>query len=322
MLPGAVPVSCTAGVSGGREGRGIQRRPDLCGDVSVKQNKEEQQNETDADVTGGEGARRTALALATAVALGSGTASAGEKLDMSFIQGGAGINPEVWAALNGDYAPGRYLVNLSLNGKEAGKHILDVTPQDSEALCLSEAWLAKAGIYVSAEYFREGYDATRQCYVLAKAPAVKVDFDVATQSLSLAIPQKGLVKMPENVEWDYGTEAFRMNYNANANTGRNNSSAFGSADLNANIGRWVVSSSATASTGDGGNNDATINMFTATRAIRSLSADLAVGKTSTGDSLLGSTGTYGVSLSRNNSMKPGNLGYTPVFSGIANGPQG
>ncbi|EPZ3660663.1 hypothetical protein ACXL3E_004765, partial [Salmonella enterica subsp. enterica serovar Infantis] len=111
------------------------------------------------------GARRTALALATAVALGSGTASAGEKLDMSFIQGGAGINPEVWAALNGDYAPGRYLVDLSLNGKEAGKHILDVTPQDSEALCLSEAWLAKAGIYVSAEYFREGYDATRQCYV-------------------------------------------------------------------------------------------------------------------------------------------------------------
>ncbi|EAQ4580172.1 hypothetical protein FA843_03420 [Salmonella enterica] len=238
--------------------------------------------------------RHAVLAFAIAVALGSGTASAGEKLDMSFIQGGAGINPEVWAALNGDYAPGRYLVDLSLNGKDIGKHILDVTPQDSEALCLSEAWLAKAGIYVSAEYFRKGYDATRQCWVLAKAPAVKVDFDVATQSLSLAIPQKGLVKMPENVEWDYGTEAFRMNYNANANSGRYNTSAFGSADLKANIGRWVVSSSATASTGDGGSNEATINMFTATRAIRSLSADLAVGKTSTGDSLLGSTGTYGV----------------------------
>lgn len=36
---------------------------------------------------------------------------------MSFIQGGAGINPEVWAALNGDYAPGRYTVDLSLNGE-------------------------------------------------------------------------------------------------------------------------------------------------------------------------------------------------------------
>lgn len=126
--------------------------------------------------------------------------------------------------------------------------------------------------------------------------------------------------MPENVDWDYGTSAFRVNYNANANTGRNNTSAFGSADLKANIGRWVVSSSATASTGDSGGNSATINMFTASRAIRLLSADLLVGKTSTGDSMLGSTGTYGVSLSRNNSMKPGNLGYTPVFSGIANGP--
>ncbi|EDG5395839.1 F4 (K88) fimbrial usher FaeD, partial [Salmonella enterica subsp. enterica serovar Bovismorbificans] len=175
-------------------------------------------------------------------------------------------------------------------------------------------------VYVSADYFREGYDATRQCYVLTKAPSAKVDFDVSTQSLALSIPQQGLVKMPENVEWDYGTDAFRVNYNANANTGRHNTSAFGSADLKANVGRWVVSSSATASTGDSGDNEATINMFTATRAIRSLSADLAVGKTSTGDNLLGSTGTYGVSLSRNNSMKPGNLGYTPVFSGIADGP--
>lgn len=264
--------------------------------------------------------RRGALALAMAAAFAGTTTVAGEKLDMSFIQGGVGINPEVWAALNGNYAPGRYLVDLSLNGKDVGKRILDVTPQDSEALCLTDAWLTGAGVYVSADYFREGYDATRRCYVLTKAPSAKVDFDVSTQSLALSIPQQGLVKMPENVEWDYGTDAFRVNYNANANTGRHNTSAFGSADLKANVGRWVVSSSATVSTGDGGDNEATINMFTATRAIRSLSADLAVGKTSTGDNLLGSTGTYGVSLSRNNSMKPGNLGYTPVFSGIANGP--
>ncbi|MBS9324603.1 F4 (K88) fimbrial usher FaeD [Escherichia coli] len=264
--------------------------------------------------------RRAALALAISAVFASVATVAGEKLDMSFIQGGAGVNPEVWAALNGNYAPGRYLVDLSLNGKESGKQILDVTPEDSKELCLSEAWLTKAGVYVSADYFREGYDATRQCYVLTKAPSVKVDFDVSTQSLALSIPQKGLVKMPENVDWDYGTSAFRVNYNANANTGRNNTSAFGSADLKANIGHWVVSSSATASTGDSGGNSATINMFTASRAIRLLSADLLVGKTSTGDSMLGSTGTYGVSLSRNNSMKPGNLGYTPVFSGIANGP--
>lgn len=134
--------------------------------------------------------------------------------------------------------------------REAGKQILDVTPQDSNELCLTEAWLAKTGIYVSADYFREGYDATRQCYVLTKVPSVKEDFDVTTQSLVLSIPLKGLVKMPENVDWDYGNSAFRVNYNANANTSRNNTLAFGSADLKANIGHWVVSSSATASGGD------------------------------------------------------------------------
>ncbi|ECX4728860.1 outer membrane usher protein PefC, partial [Salmonella enterica subsp. enterica serovar Typhimurium] len=189
--------------------------------------------------------RRAALALAVSASFASATAVAEEKLDISFIQGGAGVNPEVWAALNASYAPGRYLVDLSLNGKDTGKQILDVTPEDSEVLCLPEVWLTKAGIYVSADYFREGYDATRQCYVLTKAPSVSVDFDVSTQSLALSIPQKGLVKMPENVDWDYGTSAFRVNYNANANTGRNNTSAFGSADLRANVGRWVVSSAVT-----------------------------------------------------------------------------
>lgn len=264
---------------------------------------------------------RSSLLVLTALAvLESGRACAVEKLDMSFIQGGTGVNPDVWAALNSNYAPGRYLVELSLNGKSQGKYILDVTPEDSNALCLTEDWLTKAGVYLSKDYFREGYDITRKCYILSKAQVVKVDFDVSTQSLSLTIPQKGLMKVPENVDWDYGTSAFRVNYSANANTGRYNTSAFGGADLKANIGHWVVSSSATGSTGESGGNNTSINMFTATRAIRSLSADMAIGKTSTGDNLLGSTGTYGISLSRNNSMKPGNLGYKPVFSGIANSP--
>lgn len=258
--------------------------------------------------------------VAIAVVLGSGTASADQKLDMSFIQGGTGVNPEVWSVLNSNYSPGRYLVELTLNGKDVGKQILDVTAQDSKSLCLTQSWLTKSGIFLNEDYFQNAYDATRQCYMLEKASSVKVDFDVSTQSLALNIPQKGLVKMPDNVMWNYGTSAFRINYRANANTGRNNTSAFGSSDLKANAGHWVISSSATASGGDSGDNTATINMFTAARAIRSLSADLVLGKTSTGDSLLGSIGTYGLSLSHNNSMKPGDLGYEPVFSGIANGP--
>ncbi len=258
--------------------------------------------------------KRTTLSFAVFICA---TCTADDKLDMSFIQGGGGA--DIWAMINNNYIPGKYLVSLSLNGKKTGKQILDVTPQDSKSLCMSEEWLTKSGIYISKDYFRDVYNATRQCYLLSEAPYVNVSFDLSTQSLEISIPQKALVNRTTNYEWDYGTSAFRVNYNVNANTGRNNSSAFGFADMKANLGNWVLDSSAAISGGDD-YHSASINMFSASRAIQSLSADFTIGKTATGDSFLGSIGTYGVSLNRNNSMKPGNLGYTPVFSGVANGP--
>ncbi|EJJ1300001.1 PefC/AfrB family outer membrane usher protein [Salmonella enterica] len=256
--------------------------------------------------------------LALMVALSSGSVQAGEKLDMSFIQGGSRMDPAVWAALNSTYAPGRYLVDLSLNGQDLGKQVLDVTPQDSEALCLPDAWLAKAGVNIRTDFFKDGYDAARQCHVLTKGQSARVDFDMSTQSLALTLPQQGLAARAENVAWDYGTSALRVNYNLNASKGQNNNTGFGSADLKANAGHWVVSSTASGSTGDVGNS-ASISMFTASRAIQALNADLVLGKTQVGDGLLGSTGTYGATLTHNNSMRPGELGYRPVFSGIANG---
>ncbi|MCK8417830.1 FimD/PapC N-terminal domain-containing protein, partial [Erwinia amylovora] len=91
------------------------------------------------------------MTLAIATAMGFGAARAGDKLDMSFIHGGAGIDRESWAALNGTYAPGRYLVDVSLNSKDVGKQILNVTPHETEALCLTQRWLEKSGIYLSRE---------------------------------------------------------------------------------------------------------------------------------------------------------------------------
>lgn len=134
--------------------------------------------------------RRAALALAVSAALPVPQVLQ-VKTGYVLYPGGGGVNPEVWVALNGSYAPGRYLVDLSLNGKEAGKQILDVTPQDSNELCLTEVWLTKAGIYVSADYFREGYDATRQCYVLTKAPSVKVDLMFPPRVWRCPFPRRG-----------------------------------------------------------------------------------------------------------------------------------
>ncbi|ENL3655383.1 outer membrane usher protein PefC, partial [Escherichia coli] len=127
---------------------------------------------------------RTVTALAVASALTTFDVYGVEKLDMSFIQGGASLSKDAWDALNGNYAPGRYLVDLLVNGKDIGKQILDITPQDSEQLCLSEEWLKKTGIFLDPDYFKKGHDTTRQCYVLSDAPAVIVDFDVSAQKLS------------------------------------------------------------------------------------------------------------------------------------------
>lgn len=264
--------------------------------------------------------RKSGIAVAVTAAMSCLSVNATEKLNMSFIQGGVNAGLEEWAELSKEYPPGRYLVDVFLNGKETGKKILDITPADSNEICFSEQWLSSSGIYLRQEFFRDNYDSNRQCYILSGASSVTVDFDVSTQKLVLSIPQIGLSAKPEDLEWDYGGNAFRVNYNVNANTGRENAGAFASTDLKANIGRWVINSTATASGDDSGNKETSVDMFTATRAVRSLNADLAVGKTQTGNNLLGSVGTYGFSLSHNNSMKPGNLGYKPVFTGIANGP--
>lgn len=267
----------------------------------------------------GKSLHRSAISVAMLVAYCNNMVYAGEKLDMSFIHGGANLTQDMWSIINGNYVPGSYLVDVSLNGKTYGKQILVVTKEDQEKLCLTDDWLSKSGIYIKRSYFKDVYDSSRNCYVLNDKKLATVDFDVSTQSLSFLIPQIGITEATENIEWDYGTSAFRINYNINANRSQSYSSTFGSADLKANIGTWVINSTANASSGHN-QNDATINMFTATRAIRTLSADLAVGRTFIGDNLLGSEGSYGISLSKNNSMKPGRLGYTPVFSGVADGP--
>lgn len=246
---------------------------------------------------------------------------ASSELDMSFIQGGSSIDKEAWSILNDEFIPGRYFVDVIYNDKKKGKQILDVTPDERKGLCLEEEWLRKSDVYIDISYFKEVYDASRKCYKLSDGKSTKAELDVSTQTLTLNIPQQGIAKKKETAEWDYGTSAFRINYNINASAGPSYSSAFSAAALKANIGNWVVNSTATLnSTLDKDEYDSSLDMFTATRAIRLLRADLAVGKVNAGDSLLGSAGLYGISLRRNNNMSSGNIGYRPIFSGIAHGP--
>lgn len=239
-------------------------------------------------------------------------ASGSGKLDFSFIQGGTGVDPSAWDVVNSQYIPGHYLLDVVVNDKKPIKQMLDIVPADQDALCLNADWLIRAGIFIDTAYFKETYNQERDCYLLANAPSVSVDMDMASQTLTLGLPQVAQAASPENVDWDYGHSAMRANYNANISANDVDTSTFGSLDLKGNVAGWVVTSTITAT-----QKDTDVAMLTASRPIKALQADFLVGKTFVGDSLLGSAGVIGGALHSNSSMHSNDIGYRPVFSGVA-----
>ncbi|TMU74136.1 outer membrane usher protein PefC [Pseudomonas fluorescens] len=239
-------------------------------------------------------------------------ASGSGKLDFSFIQGGTGVDPSAWESVNSQYIPGHYLLDVVVNDKKPVKQTLDIVSADRDALCLKADWLIRAGIFIDTAYFKDTYNQARACYVLANAPSVSVDMDMASQTLTLGLPQVAQAASPENVDWDYGNSAMRANYSANVSANDVDTSAFGSLDLKGNVAGWVVTSTMTAT-----QEDTNVAMLTASRPIKALQADVLVGKTFVGDSLLGSAGVIGGGLRSNSSMRSNDIGYRPVFSGVA-----
>lgn len=247
------------------------------------------------------------------VGLALSTAVVAQELDLSFLQGGSRLDNQAWQQLNSKYAPGQYLVDVSLNNKERGKRVLAVTSEEVETLCLNKAWLDDAGIFINPEFYQSTFDAQKKCYVLTKEPNTQIDFDFTAQSLNFVLPQAGMVKKIKNKnEWDYGTSALRFNYNVNGSVNDANTDIFASSVITANVGRWVINSSFNAS-----QDNTEINVASATRAIQSLKSDLIIGKTYGGSSLTGGAGMLGFGLSSNSSMLPNDIGYSPVFNGVA-----
>ncbi|MGG4608569.1 fimbria/pilus outer membrane usher protein [Providencia sp. Me31A] len=235
----------------------------------------------------------------------------GDELNLNFMQGGGTQAVAFLSSLKYFY-PGRYWVDVQVNGEPMGKRLLTVTPEEKSALCFSPEWLSEVQVYLRPAFFKSTYQEARKCYVLADQVNTQVNFDLATQTLSLAIPQAGLAKMGEGLDWEFGNNAVRMNYNANANKNQEGMNYYGSGSLITNIADWIVNGSASLT-----QDDQTLSVLTASKAILPLQADLVVGKTSVSSGELGGLSTYGFTLSSNQSMRRQTQGYTPVFSGTA-----
>lgn len=215
----------------------------------------------------------TRITLGIVIAL-HGTDASATEFDLSFIQGGAKIDPSLLNNLSSNYAPGRYLVDVELNKRFIGKRIVTVTDKDRDSLCLSENWFKESGLAINPDFYSPYFNQARQCYVISDDPNTKMDFDFSTQSIRFEIPQKGLAKKAQKIQdWNYGMSAVRFNYNVNASVNDVGTTVYSSAGIKANIGHWVATTSVGIS-----DDNIDIPMVTATRALHGLKADLTLGK--------------------------------------------
>ncbi|MEZ9360453.1 fimbria/pilus outer membrane usher protein [Vibrio cyclitrophicus] len=253
--------------------------------------------------------KRTVLALSIGFSFG---ASAADELNWDFLQRGSDVDVDAFHATASKYTPGRYLVDVELNGEFMGKRLLVISKEEEEELCVEESWLEEAKILINPEFYTEQRHPEKTCYALERQPDSHVEFDFSTQTLRFGLPQKGLLSQVALQEWDYGMPALRLDYNINGNVNDVNSSVYSSAGVMMNLGKWVGTTSVSVSDGS-----ADISKASFSRALYDLKADVTVGKTFTGNSLVGGSSLVGLGLTSNSSMRPGDLGYTPVFSGIA-----
>ncbi|MBA2140344.1 PefC/AfrB family outer membrane usher protein [Salmonella enterica subsp. houtenae serovar 44:z36,[z38]:-] len=235
-------------------------------------------------------------------------------LNLDFIQGSARENvPDILTGPRA-YPAGQYVVDVQVNREDLGRHVLMITPEDAKSLCLSPEWIREVGIPVRLEKFTPWFNTVRQCYVLSGYPGARVDFDYGMQVLKLSIPQVVLQEKTAADNWDYGIPGFRLTWSGNASkTARNNEQVYGNFDLNANIGRWVLSGQTNGFNGQGFRTPQAI----LSTALGSVRGTLLMGKSQTASTLLPDFGFYGVALRSDSAMVPWTVrGYAPVISGV------
>lgn len=257
----------------------------------------------------------TALGMALNIVGVAWAGETGDGLNLDFLQGGNNPAAATFLSSVDSYFPGRYWVDVRVNGVVKGKRVLNITPEEQHGLCFTPAWLAEVEVYVRPDF----YASTRQtlgddvvCYALGNQPNSTVNFDLSTQTLNLTLPQAGLTKVDDSQEWEFGNNALRLNYNVNANKTTDGVDYYGSGSLLANVGEWIARGNASLT-----QDEQSISVFTVSKAILALQADLLLGKMSVSSGELSGLSTYGMTLRSNQSMRRQTQGYTPVFSGSA-----
>lgn len=241
--------------------------------------------------------------------------SEASELNLNFIHGTDKQHAPAILKGGATFPSGQYVVDVILNNQKTARQILTIAPEDTQALCLTPDWIQQAHLLLNLDMFKEQYDAGRECYRIGSYPAASVRFDYGTQALYISAPQVTLRALEAGEEWDYGIPGFRLRYSTNASKSQRNQAVYyGSIDMNANAGRWVLSGSSSGFSGRGFESPQAM----ASTAIAPLRGTLELGKTRTSSTLMSDFSFYGASLRSDSSMVSwASRGYAPVVSGVA-----
>ncbi len=242
------------------------------------------------------------------------------ELNTGFLQGISVVPSVLKSGVN--YPAGQYYVDVVVNNDNVGKASLAITTEEEKAgmLCLSPEWLKTARVPVRLDSYAAEYRELQNCYQLARSPYTRVDFNQGSQSLVFSIPQSAIISKSDPSQWDYGVNAFRLQYSGNMNrSSHQGTSAYGRAALDMNMGHWVLSSNMSGiRSGRDGSTDFAVRDAVLSTAISLLRSDLRIGKSWTRNDQFADFGFYGMSLRSNSNMTPWeSRGYAPLINGVA-----
>lgn len=236
-----------------------------------------------------------------------------------FIHGSVSELPSVLKNTADDdgIPPGRYDVQVSLNGDARNKSMVTIVDKDIRNYCVPESVLLDNDISISKDYFSAAWDDAGKCYFLSKVPYAGVSFDFAHQTMNLRIPQLGMdtTKTVSSRFWDYGNSGFNLHYFLNTLKSKGQSDDYyGSLGGDVSMGRWLLSAYAY------GNQD---DHFTVPRWMMStpvgvVQGDFRFGKLQVSSPTLSGFAFNGAELKSDDDMKSSAMRtYAPVLFGVA-----
>ena len=246
------------------------------------------------------------------------------EFDLRYLSGSARQADLSRFARAGDVAPGRYRLDLRVNGAFAVREEIEFRsgqPETPAQPCLNGPLLRRLGIDLPARADEA------ECIDLPgriESAAVQVDF--AELALDLSVPQAALRRSARGAVapelWQGGENALVLGYSYSASRLRGDDgdyeSSFLGVDFAANLGPWQYHQRGALSWADGESPRWDTQAAYVERALPAWSGRLQLGRATAGDQSLSVYGFRGARLIKDERMVPDSLrGYAPVVRGTA-----